>query len=181
MTDTIDASAVARLLDRQAIWDCLLRYARGVDRMDLELIRGAFWEDATNTHGPVHGDVDEFISKWYPAQAARDLSFHLVGNQQLDFEDDGRTAHGEAYFTAAIRLKAADELELIGGRYVDHYTKRGDEWRISTRLVVLDWQALADSSQMDERLKRRHGGSRDENDPSYERPVQPRQPIDLPW
>lgn len=179
--ESLDVAALTRLLDRQAIWDCLLRYARGVDRMDRDLIRSAFWEDATNSHGPASGDVEEFIARWYPGQAARDRSFHLVSNQQLEFEPGGLSAHAEAYFVAAVREVDADEIELVGGRYCDLYAKRGNEWRIQTRLVVLDWQGLADSSRMNERLTTRHGGSRDRDDPSYERPVRQRPAIDVPW
>jgi hypothetical protein len=177
----MDLGAVARLLDRQEIWDCLLRYVRGVDRMDLDLIRSAFWEDATDSHGPVNGTVEDFIAAWYPAQPGRQVSFHMVSNQQLEFETDGRAASGETYFVAAFRLIDDDEIEICGGRYLDRYVKRGDLWRIGTRLTVLDWQGLADASGMDKRLATRHQGSRDLTDPSYERPIRPRNGIATAW
>lgn len=179
--ENLDVAALTRLLDRHAIEDCLLRYARGVDRMDQDLIRSAFWEDATDSHGPASGDVEEFIAQWHPGQAARDRSFHQVSNHQLEFEADGLSAHSEAYFMAAVRQVDADEIELVGGRYCDLYTKRGTEWRIQTRLVVLDWQGMADSSGMNQRLKTRHGGSRDRTDPSYERPIRQRAAIEVSW
>lgn len=179
--ENLDAHALARLLDRHAIEDCLMRYARGVDRMDQDLIRSAFWPDATNSHGPASGDVEEFIARWHPGQAARDRSFHQVSNQLLEFSDDGLSAHSEAYFTAAVRLTDADQIELVGGRYCDLYTQREGEWRIQTRLVVLDWQGMADSSGMNQRLTTRHGGARDRTDPSYERPIRQRPAIEVPW
>lgn len=175
----IDAGAVQRLIDRQAIWDCLLRYIRGVNRMDQDLIRSAFWPDASNTHGPVSGTVGDFIAGWHPAQALRDLSFHMVSNQSVEF--DGATAHCEAYFMAGIRNTGAPRMELVGGRYIDRFTSRGAEWRIQTRLVLLDFQGLMDASEMSARLAKRHQGSRDRSDPSYERPVGPRSKIETPW
>jgi hypothetical protein len=181
MEATFDRHLLARMIDRQQIWDCLLRYIRGVDRMDQDLIRSAFWEDASNSHGPVSGTVEDFIGGWYPAQATRDVSFHLVSNQQLDVDDDGIVAHGETYFFAAIKQTAEDEIELVGGRYVDRYEQRGGEWRIATRVVLLDWQGMADASGMAARKAKRHVGSRDQNDPSYERPLRPREAINTPW
>lgn len=180
METTVDNHVLARMVDRQQIWECLLRYIRGVDRMDQDLIRSAFWEDASNSHGPVSGTVEDFIGEWHPAQSTREVSFHMVSNQQLDF-DDGNGAHGETYFSAAIKQTAEDEIELVGGRYVDRYEKRGGEWRIATRVVLLDWQGMADASGMAARKAKRHVGSRDRNDPSYERPIHPRQAISTPW
>lgn len=180
MTSTIGHKALAELIDRQLIWDCLVRYIRGVDRMDLDLIRSAFWEDAHNSHGPVSGTVEEFIAHWMPGQAKRAMSFHLVSNQSVEFEGD-TLAHCEAYFLGAFPIKGNMRVELVGGRYADLFEKRDDEWRIKTRLVLLDWQAMADSSEMQKRLATRHQGSRDRRDPTYERPVRPRAPIDTPW
>jgi hypothetical protein len=39
-----------QLADRKAIRHCLLRYARGVDRIDEDLLRSVYWEDATDEH-----------------------------------------------------------------------------------------------------------------------------------
>lgn len=175
----LDQAELAALLAKQAIWDCLLRYIRGVDRMDQGLIRSAFWEDASITHGPVSGPIDDFIAGWYQAQAARDVSFHHVSNQTVDL--DGAQAHCEAYFMAALRKTCAEKLEMVGGRYVDLFQRRGRTWRIRRRLVLLDWQGFMDASQMERRLATRHRGSRDGRDPSYERPVVPRDRIETPW
>ena len=38
------------LADREAIRDCLYRYARGMDRCDEEMLRSAYWEDALDDH-----------------------------------------------------------------------------------------------------------------------------------
>lgn len=179
MTD-IDQKTLGQIVDRQQIWDCLVRYIRGVDRMDLDLVRSAFWEDAHNSHGPVSGTVEDFIAGWMPGQARRAMSFHMVSNQTVEFEGDN-LAHCEAYFFGAFPMKDDPRAELVGGRYADLFEKRGGDWRIKTRLVLLDWQAMADSSEMAARLATRHQGARDRTDPTYERPVRPRAPIDTPW
>jgi hypothetical protein len=169
--DTL-ARQVAGLLDRQAIWDCLMRYTRGVDRLDEELIRSAFWEDAHDSHGQIDGSPENFIAKWMPTQATREACQHSVSNHSVEINGD--FADAETYFQVAIKNVGSDVLELVGGRYLDRFERRNGEWRIKTRLVVLDWQCLADASKMEKRLSRSHRGSRDRNDPSYERPVRPR-------
>ena len=44
--DPIDESAIRRLLDRQEIWDALLSYTRGMDRLDRNLVINAYHADA---------------------------------------------------------------------------------------------------------------------------------------
>lgn len=162
-----DPAALAALLDRQAISDCLLRYARGVDRLDQELIRSAFWEDAHDAHGQIAGTVDDFLASWWPRQGAREVAQHLIANQAIELGVE--TAHVETYFLAVSKPYDGDRLEIVGGRYLDQFAKRGGEWRIRDRRVLLDWQCVADASGMAERLSRANRGSRDQDDPSYRR------------
>lgn len=166
-------AALQRLLDKDAIFDCVLRYSRGLDRLDLDLFRSAYWDDAVSCHGHVNGTVDDFLEWWLPMQAGREVGQHAVSNHYVTF-DAPDSAHGETYFLASIKNLDVDTVELLGGRYVDHFEKRGDEWRIKVRTLVFDWEATADASQMADRLALNHRGSRDRRDPTYERPLQPR-------
>ena len=59
MNPTMEAR-VQELLDREAIRDCIARYARGVDRFDRELILSAFHPDAIDEHGKFVGTRDGF-------------------------------------------------------------------------------------------------------------------------
>lgn len=173
MSDITDHDALRILLDRQAIWDCVLRYTRGVDRLDESLIRSAFWEDAHDSHGQVNGGTDDFLDYWLPTQPEREAAQHFVTNHTVELDgDDG--ADTETYFISTAKKVGSDRLEMVGGRYMDRFEKRDGEWRIKTRLVVLDWHCSADASQMADRLSRSHSGSRSPADPSYERPVRPR-------
>ena len=50
------------LADREAIRDCMYRYSRGIDRCDVELLRSAYWPDATDNHTGFVGTREEFIA-----------------------------------------------------------------------------------------------------------------------
>lgn len=168
-----DASALQRLADKDAIWDCVLRYTRGLDRLDVDLFRSAYWDDALTCHGTVNGSVDEFLAWWIPLQEGREVGQHVVTNHWVEF-DGADDADAETYFFASVKNLSSNVVELLAGRYVDHFEKRADEWRIKTRVLLFDWQATADASQMHDRLALNFKGSRDTSDPSYERPVKPR-------
>ncbi len=56
------ATQLRYLLDRQEISDCLMRYARGVDRHDETLLASAFHTDAIDNHGPFTGTVHAIIT-----------------------------------------------------------------------------------------------------------------------
>ncbi len=163
----LDTSALVALLHRQAISDCLARYARGVDRLDLELVRSAFWDDATDQHGPVNGSVEDFLAFFLPRQPAREVAQHFVTNHYVEL--DGHRAWSESYFLSVAKQHGSAEVELVGGRYVDRFDHRAGEWRIGARRVVLEWQCVADGAGMDDRLSRSHRGSRDGHDVSYQR------------
>jgi SnoaL-like domain len=170
---TRDDVALGRLLDKDAIWECLLRYSRGLDRLDLDLLRSAYWDDAITCHGHVNGSVEEFLDWWLPMQSHREAGQHSMSNLVVTF-DGSEAADTETYFLASIKNAGNDTVELLAGRYVDRLEKRSGEWRIKTRVLIFEWQATADASRMPERLASNHQGSRDRRDPSYERPVAPR-------
>src|SRR5437870_7614815 len=59
------------LLDRQAIADCVYRYARGLDRHDEEIYASAYHDDAIDHHGDFLGRRDKFVP-WGLALLASD-------------------------------------------------------------------------------------------------------------
>ena len=113
---------LSELADREAIRECLYRYSRGVDRLDADMVRSAYWPDCVDNHMSFTGNAEEFIA-W---------SFPINGN----------SADVESYFYGFHRINTPDggKSDMSGaGRYVDNFEKRGDEWRILKRLVVTDW------------------------------------------
>ena len=51
------------LVDRDEIHRVMVRYARGLDRLDFELVRSCYWDDAIEDHGNYVGQPDDFI-RW---------------------------------------------------------------------------------------------------------------------
>jgi hypothetical protein len=86
---------VQQLVDRQAIADVVLRYCRGIDRLDLELVRSCYHADATDDHGTFSGTRDEYVD-WVAGVLARFTgTMHVVANQLV--EVDGDDARSETY------------------------------------------------------------------------------------
>jgi len=186
-------TAVQRLVDKDEINDVLLRYARGIDRLDIELFRTVFWEDGGFEDGIVEGPAKDFAPVLI-GDAVRNMftaTQHFISNVRIEFEGPS-VAHCESYFLAFHLLKG-DEATLntilgsrrvqemggdysrgyelyVAGRYFDRFEKRGTAWRIYKRRFVSDWTSSGPESGLG-----RDGfaklwklwGSRDRADPSY--------------
>jgi len=128
------------LLDREAIRESVFRYCRGIDRCDEEALRASYWPDATDSHGAYRGSASGFIDAALPKLRESSRMIHHVGN--LSIELRGAQAAVETYFLAWQRDRRPDGGEhetFLAGRYVDRFSKRGDEWRVAARVVVYDW------------------------------------------
>ena len=57
-----EAAAIAReMKDRQEIYDCIMRYCRGIDRLDRETLLSAYHPDAIDDHGSTYvGGIEGF-------------------------------------------------------------------------------------------------------------------------
>jgi len=168
-------AALQELLDRQSILACLDRYARGLDRKDLALLRSAYHDDAIDHHGAL-GDYtpETLIRDWLTRDADRRFSQHLLVNSSIDI--DGDTAHGETYYQlvvgfdpAAASLAQQPRLTLSGGRYIDRFERRAGEWRIARRVVISEYKTALDPI---ERTGHLAWARRDHTDPSYDRPLE---------
>ncbi len=58
------------LLDKQEIEEVVLRYCRGIDRRDFDLVRACYHPDARDHHGSFDGTVEEFVA-WVDGLTAR--------------------------------------------------------------------------------------------------------------
>ena len=127
---------VAELIDRQAILDCVHRYARGVDRHDRALILSAYHPDATHTRGSFTGSPEAFADWVHERQVAGSRSHHhLVTNHVVEF-DGSDQAHGETYYLAVSRDRADTHTTFSVGRYIDRFERRDGAWKIAVRIAL---------------------------------------------
>ncbi len=157
------------LLDEAEIKKVHIRYCRGIDRMDLDLVRSCYHPDAVDRHGAYEGDVDGFI-KWAEALLPEfDSTTHFTGNQYVKVEGD--VAFAEHYAQAFHRTKAKDghlaSDWVVNIRYVDRMEKRNGEWRIADRVVVYDTDIIHPVAAGTPSLTTWNFGRRDRDDFSY--------------
>ena len=168
-----ETAGIRQLLDRAEIWECLMRYARGVDRLDEQLVNSAFWEDAHDAHGGFNGSPRDFMQWVKASQPGRDVAQHMLGSHSLTITGPDE-ARSETYFLSFGKLQGSDELAMLGGRYDDEWQRRDGHWRLSARLVIMDWRATADAAGMTDHLATWHRGARSTDDPTYSARVERR-------
>jgi hypothetical protein len=159
-----------RLLDEEAIKKVHIRYCRGIDRMDWELVRSCYHPDAIDDHGEYVGGIDGFI-EYCKAGCPTFLSTtHFTGNQLV--EVDGDVAWAEHYARAFHRVAAGEDGVMkdlvVNCRYGDRFERRGGEWRIAHRTVIVDTDRVDPVGEHwvpDVQLR----GARDRSDPTYAR------------
>jgi hypothetical protein len=130
--------------DRQAIHDVIVRYCRGVDRSEPNLVLAAFHDDAIDNHFGVVLPFREAIGTLKAARSggtsppSKTTSMHNICNVLI--EVDGDMARCESYVIVIVRIpKDGGAVDWMhAGRYVDRFERRKGEWRIAHRTVVYD-------------------------------------------
>jgi hypothetical protein len=153
--------------DHIAIQQVLARYCRGIDRVDMDLVRSCYWPDAQDHHGAFSGDREAFIV-WVEEVLRSRFTATQHALHQSVIECEGDEAFVETYFRAWHT--PADPAQtgklVLYGRYVDRMEKRGGEWRIALRQLVSDLRGIdpiEDLTDVDDPA----GGRRGREDPSY--------------
>jgi hypothetical protein len=160
---------VTTLEDDREIRNVLYRYCRGVDRLDLELVRSCYWPEARDDHGAFKGTVDEFVD-WIARLLPRnDVTTHQLTN--ILIEGEGDVAHVETYGMADHQTVGGPDAHnsTIAFRYLDSFERRDGEWRISDRFCTTEWVRVHPQSSIlavDERFER---GKRDGTDRVFQR------------
>lgn len=180
--DTQLEARLRELLDRQDIWAVILKYARGIDRLDRDMVRSCYWDDAIDDHHGYVGSPDYFIDVTFAgARATSIVQHHGLSNHVCEI--DGDDAHCETYYTFIGNNIEPPHL-LSMGRYIDHLQRRDGVWKYANRVTVIeknfalteypgDTGICAGDTSMGPLLH----ASRDRKDLSYQRPVVPRRPV----
>ena len=162
------ADAYAELIAERDIRNVLFRYAKGIDRLDWELVRSCFHSDARLTYG-APSTTDEFIAGASRGLPGYRFTQHSVGNVLI--EVSGETARCESYCQARHRTPGADGAAdtdfLWGGRYIDSFERRDGAWRISERICVHEWTKIETVEATWPAASAFTQGRRDRDDVSY--------------
>ena len=125
------------LLDRAAIQDVLLRYARGVDRKDLRLVATCFAPDAAYDGTLGRGRIGDALEKLGEAMERYDRTMHFIGNHSIEVA--GEVATSEAYCLAHHVLRDGGRL-VVAVRYLDDLVRRDGRWMITARKAEVEWR-----------------------------------------
>jgi hypothetical protein len=132
--------AIEALLAKQAIREIHERYCRGVDRHDDALVQSCFWPEAPAEYGIWSGRAVDL-----PGFAAPLLREHYTNTNhaisQCHVELRGDEAVSETYCHASHHLPdgvGGVVTDIVWCRYVDRLERRGGEWRVADRLLVVD-------------------------------------------
>lgn len=166
------------LLDRDAILQVIHRMARGLDRVDNDLVLSCYWPEAIDDHTQYVGRPEGFVA--YADRMTLSFASCQHGLMTHNCELDGDSAHCETYYTF-IATAAEPPHFMASGRYVDHFQKRDGEWRILKRFTVVDGTYDLSPSQSTANMPSPYAPGElqvalDRSDLSYQRPVQVRQP-----
>jgi len=124
----------------EAIRQAALRYCRGVDRLDADLMFSAYHDDATDDHGVFVGPARDLCDRVVQSHRRYDATMHCILNHAIEFTD-GATATGEIYNTTYLRqtIDGTPFLHTWWGRYLDRYECREGRWAIAHRVCVHEW------------------------------------------
>jgi hypothetical protein len=130
----------AAFIDENEIRRVLHNCCRGIDRLDLALVRDCYWPEATDRHGTFSGSRDEFLAWVEPLLRRHTMTMHHLGNITIDLGGD--TAYAETYAVAYHSGEPAADIRsnyAAGFRYVDAFERREGCWRIAERVTAIEW------------------------------------------
>lgn len=162
---SVEQPELRDILDKQAIYEVVLQYCRGIDRLDLELVRGAYHPDGIDHHTGFDGSVGDYLDWVAPKLARLGGTMHTVGNHLVELH--GNHAISECYLTAS-HWGAPDAHPAFsfttGARYVDLMERRDGKWAITERWAVREW-TRSDAGRLQQPEGPGPRGSRDGDDP----------------
>ena len=174
MMDEGQMADVHQVIAKQEIHEVLMRFCRGIDRLDEALLRSCYHADSYDDHGHFKGNGQDFaayIVKDLPERAHH--TTHAVANVLIELDRfDPNLARTEAYVLACLRRRdegGREWLDYFSGRYVDRFERRDRVWRIAVRVVVHDWSVSTalDAAAFPLPMGAFAQGCRDRSDPVY--------------
>jgi hypothetical protein len=161
------------LADRQEILDCIVRTSRGNDRFDEQRISGSYHADALHDLGrKLIAGRDYGAHANHAHEAICDVNLHNVTMHACEI--DGDVAHAESYVMGLFLDKGRETARVLAGRYIDRLEKRDGRWGIVLRRATVEIPLEGKATLPSRNTVDGSGylkGSRDDSDPSYQRPL----------
>lgn len=133
---------VRELWARAQVAELPMRYARGVDRRDWDLVRACFSADAFVDGTRSTGPVDEYLAELRPGVERWAGTMHVMANQLVSIQGDRGSMETYAvafhWAVAPPGTPSADNL-IMGVRYHDEVACIDEQWVITRRVVSGDW------------------------------------------
>ena len=106
-----------KTIAKSEIYDLSCKYMRGLDRLDLELLKSVFHEGAWCDYGFTKSDAPTFAQFCMDALKEHHANHHMIGNALIEFGDNENEAFGEVYFRHIIKLmrRALRMMSLFQG------------------------------------------------------------------
>jgi len=132
----------SELVDERAIRTVELRYCRGIDRMDRDLVRSCYHPDATDCHGSFSGTVEEFLEWVWRVLGRYEMTMHYLANTLVEFDAARPDRAAVEVYGLAVHRGDVDKPSrnlVTGFRYLDRFERRAGEWRILARVATTEW------------------------------------------
>lgn len=163
--DPADQRLLHELAAKDEIREQIYNYARGLDRMDMELSKRVWHADGTAHYiGTYEGTGAGFVDMVWPFHERLTAHSHQITNVLI--EVDGDTAVSEAYVMASLHSQTADgaTTPLVRSRYADTWSRQDRRWAIDHRIAITDFRTTSAADDPGEPTE----GRRDRGDPSYQ-------------
>jgi hypothetical protein len=141
-TENSVMSPIDRIVAERAIRRELLRYTRGIDRLDEALLGSTYHNPSHDDHGYYKGPGGSAYARFMTPRIRAIYRFTLHPQPYVTIDFEGMAARVESAATP-FHVKVEEDgsrwLYAIGIRYVDRFELRDGKWRIATRITVHDW------------------------------------------
>ena len=164
------------LLDKQEITEIMYKFARSLDRVDGELMKSTYWEDAIEEHqDPIFPELFfyndnawQFVGPAMEGFRQLKATQHRICNPLIEVNGDTATAECYVWAYHLHDENGVDKEGILGGRHHFRFERRNNEWRIKHRSTVFDWnQNQTSTAVWSDRFDSKYRGKRDRSDDSY--------------
>jgi hypothetical protein len=138
---------VQALLDKQDITEVMFKFARALDRVDGELMKSTYWEDAVEEHqDPIfpeqffwNGNAHEFVPIAMKGFEGLKATQHRISNPLIELSGDEATAECYVWAYHLHEEDGVDKEGTLGGRHLFRFERREGEWKILHRSTIFDF------------------------------------------